>query len=748
MNTFEHGILGTPSNAIIIGLSKPVSGYMTVPAADLGKSAQYFKSEYPKTKRYINVSAYAVEAVRAAMFSNSGLYDSDAGQVITDNVREFSKASLADLVMTKSGSSPAAIDFAISELAKDVLISRSIKDAVSVIENNTLLDAEESTRLINNAVTGHLSNFSKKSGQLDISGAVAGLTAEQIKDRLFQDSSRVLLKCHTGFGKSSTIINSTVKDFLSPSRNTEESAQYGKVKAAQKKVVFISPLRSIIAAVNIDGLLHYNELNPGDLATARGLKIVVNSIICPKFQDFLKDIDLLVIHEVSQVIDHVIEGTVENRSDVWHALKDLVADAKHVIFADADIDQASVELINYRAQNPATLFLAEAKHDDISVAMAPIDQVRKQAIDTAMKETTLIGCDVRKDASAIALELQKAGRETLLITSTTINHADSQAFIANPNIKDWDVVIYSPAMKSAISITSGHFKNNFGLFEGSITPKGAIQMLRRDRTAKSFVVGVRNPRHRKSELVQVEYDNGPKTPFETLRFGHRKNNAWLRDNVQFALVLELRQQGFSVEVTDGDEELSKEGWKQHEKAKRALKTDVATALINAQAMNHLKAAEKVLKDGSGSLEQYYSAVRTEAEHHLGRKALTHVDAMFWKEGEGRIKLSNFRALNAPKTPVFAILADILTKMTDTKAWSSADSVDAFDRINLIRDQFLLAGFDLPRNRDISDRSKQGAVSELLKACGLKTKRKDGGSKGYYYIIDPKSLDQMKDYTGL
>lgn len=732
MNTFEHGIAGTPSSAIIIGLSNPVSGYMTVPAADLGKSAQYFKSEYPRTKRYINVSAYAVDAVRAAMFSNSGLYDSDTHQVITDNVREFSKASLADLVMTKSGSSPASIDFAISELAKDVLISRSIKDAVSVIENNTLLDAVESTKLINNAASGHLANFSQKSGLLDSSSAITGLGAEQIKECLFHGSNRALLKCHTGFGKSSTIINSTIQEFL----------------AAEQKVVFISPLRSIIAAVNVDGLVHYGEVNPGDLATAQGLKIVVNSIIAPKFQEFLKDIDLLVIDEVSQVINHVIEGTVENRSDVWHELKDMVASAKHVIFADADIDQASVDLINYRAQSPATLFLAEAKHGDISVSISPIDQVRKQAIDTALKETTLISCDVRKDASAIALELQKAGRKTLLITSTTISHADSQGFISNPNSTDWDVVIYSPAMKSAISITSGHFKNHFGLFEGSITPKGAIQMLRRDRTTKSFVVGARNPRHRKSELVQVEYDNGPKTPFETLRHAHRKNSAWLRDNVQFALVLELRQQGFAVEVCDGDEEMSKEGWKLHEKAKHALKADIATALLDAKPMAHLKSAEKVLKDGSESLEQYHSAVRTEAEHHLGRKVLSHADAMFWKEGEGRVKLSNFRALSAAKTPVFTILSDVFKKMTDTKAWSSNDSVDAFDRINLIRDQFLLAGFDLPRNKDISDRSKQGAVSELLKACGLKTKRKDGGSKGYYYIIDPKSLAQMKEYTGL
>lgn len=734
MNTFEFGLQGNPTHPIIIGLATAVDGFLTVPADDLVDSANYYKSEYPKVKRYLNVASNAVKAVQAAIFTSSGLYDSESGCVITESARDFDKAKLADIILTKSGSDPVSLSFATRELAKNVLVAMPVDDAVAVISSNTLLSPGESADLIANATAQVLSDFAKKTRECSTHNAVTGLSAKEVSARLFKESHRALLKCHTGWGKSKDVISAEISKFMSDEKK-------------RNRVLFISPLRSIVQALDIDGMLSYDDINPGDLASAKGLKVVVNSLISNKFKEFIKGVDLLVIDECSQVIDHIFEGTVHNRDRVWEALKEVVAEARHVVFADADINAQCVELINTRATTPATLYFAEATHTDITVEFATIDEVRKLAVEKAKAEPTLIASDVRRDASAIALELEKSGRKVLLVTSVTIEHEATRAFLANPNTDAWDVVVYSPSMKSSISITSGHFKNHFGLFEGSITPRGAVQMLRRDRTAKAFVVGARNPRYRKSEIARLEFEYGSKTPFERIRYEHRRDACWLRDNIQFALVLELRRQGFQITVSTPNDDLAKEGWKTHAKAKRALKQDTSSRLLAAKPMAHIEAAEKVLRDGSSDLDQYFGAIRTEAEHHLGRTDLTRQDAEFWKEGEGKAKLVNFKRLMSPRCPLTSLLAKIVKKMSTTNTWCTRRSAGAYRAINKYRDQAILAGLQMPRNKDISARSKQGALSEILKAHGLKTKRKDGG-KSYYYVIDPESMEQMKGYTGL
>ncbi|MCY1537978.1 hypothetical protein D9M68_734990 [compost metagenome] len=43
------------------------------------------------------------------------------------------------------------------------------------------------------------------------------------------------------------------------------------------------------------------------------------------------------------------------------------------------------------------------------------------------------------------------------------------------------------------------------------------------------------------------------------------------------------------------------------------------------------------------------------------------------------------------------------------------------------------------------KAKQAAVTKILGAFGLKTKKKDGGNSGDYYIITEESLQQMIGY---
>ncbi|AZE41435.1 relication protein RepA [Pseudomonas chlororaphis subsp. aureofaciens] len=363
-------------------------------------------------------------------------------------------------------------------------------------------------------------------------------------------------------------------------------------------------------------------------------------------------------------------------------------------------------------------------------------------------QNTLIACDIARDAEALGKVLEKGGIESLVITSKTAGWPAQSAFISNPNTTAHQVVIYSPAITSALSITSGHFQAHFGLFEGSVTPRSAIQMMRRDRTAKEFVIGLRNPQNKREEIAQVEFDASAKSAFDDVRKAHMTRTGWLRDNIQLTLPYELKRQGFQLEMIPNDNDLGIEGFKANSAGRRAVKKDTALILLNATASTEVQ-AKRTQKIGSSSEAEHFAAIRYQAQQGLKRKDLTFQDAQFWGEGIGQVKLDNYRKLFVEPSTTFEALVQELHTGLLNDTWTPADSVALYDRINAVRHEAILAGFKMPKNTgSVSDRSKQGAISEIMSLHGLKTKRKDGGKSGYYYIIDPKSLEQMEEYTGL
>ncbi|MFO5546981.1 hypothetical protein ACLBPS_29875, partial [Klebsiella pneumoniae] len=52
-----------------------------------------------------------------------------------------------------------------------------------------------------------------------------------------------------------------------------------------------------------------------------------------------------------------------------------------------------------------------------------------------------------------------------------------------------DSQFHGPAITSGVSIEQKHFHRHFGMFCGEVVPSDAIQMLRRARTAKEFIIG-------------------------------------------------------------------------------------------------------------------------------------------------------------------------------------------------------------------------------------------------------------------
>ncbi|MEQ6570956.1 hypothetical protein [Pseudomonas aeruginosa] len=729
MHQVEQNIAGN-GNSVIIGTNLLIDGFRTVAVDDLTESAAYIKSEYPSLKRLVNISGSASQAIEAAYKTASGLYDQKIGK-LTDNIYQLNRSDVA-LLALKSELSESTFGKAAYELAKDIHIAGDCALASKRLADASGKPQEECAKAIAAKTLRVQAFFESHSDRHDFPVIHKPASAEWLRSVLLRMNRRALIKCPTGWGKSSLVINPCIQDFL----------------AADKKVLVISHRRSIIKSLDIPGLVDYEDVQPGQMQKTKGLKVVVNSLISAKFDDFIKDVDLLVIDEAAQVLDHVFEGSVQQREVVWNTLKQVVHNAKSVIFADADVNDECLALIK-KGKEFIHCFEIDQSHTDVKCKVGALDQVRAMAISAAQAgQNTLIAIDIARDAEALGKVLEKAGIEPLVITSKSAGWSAQAAFISNPNTTAHQVVIYSPAITSALSITSGHFQAHYGLFEGSVTPRSAIQMMRRDRTAKEFVIGLRNPQNKREEIAQVEFDASAKSAFDDARKDHMTRTGWLRDNIQLTLPYELKRQGFQLEMIPNDNDLGIEGFKANSSGRRAVKKDTALTLLNATAATETQ-AKRTKKIGSNSEAEHFAAIRFEAQQGLKRKELSFHDAQFWGEGIGQVKLDNYRKLFTKASTTFEELVQELHKGLLSGTWSPAQSVALYDRINAVRHEAILAGFKMPKNTgSVSDRSKQGAISEIMSLHGLKTKRKDGGKSGYYYIIDPKSLEQMREYTGL
>lgn len=747
--------------------------------------------EYASTTRLMSIDGNVLNAVSVAYKTASGLHSANDGQ-ITKSIYTMSKIAIA-LMIVKADSSDKAFDAAAFEISRDVFVSGKSQEKAKALAEAAGRTQEACVSAINSKLEFLTSRMNSKTNDLNAPG-ISTETPETIRDIILADGGKYLVSLPTGEGKSTIINEPVIQHYLDTGR----------------KVLVISHRRSINKTLaNLPGIISYDECNdPRDLQNAKGLKIVVNSLNALKFKRFIESVDLVVIDEASQVISHVLGGEVKNRQSVWETLNFVVKNTANVIMSDADIDARCAKMIGTGYK----LFRKPADHAGITVQTGDINHVRALAVASACTTNTLIACDAVKEALALAKSIEKQGGPVaLVITADNAQWPEQAAFIANPSETTHQVVIYSPVITSALSITSGHFKAHYGIFQGQVVPSDAIQMLRRDRTAKSFTVGIKQPSYSKSEAVEVSYKCKPvclddllssitfrdgeqdKEPlvrsalsslqFQFLEYTHRKDEAWLRDNIQSALPASLISRGFSVEVLEHDDDLSLAGYKSDSLAKKAVKRQIARGVNQAVSADE-STARRVRDDGSANEQEYLDALRARAIEVMGVTSFNMNDAMVWGQGEGESKIRLYRKLHnhsevfpglcsaaqedteatvdsmecneflgiacetaelveSNTARVMALLKPALIVMAYSDAWTENRSVELFDNLNAIRTDVLKAGIRMSAAK--SDQAKKADITKVFAQFGLSVKRHETTNKKYFYTIRPNSLIQMTRY---
>lgn len=266
----------------------------------------------------------------------------------------------------------------------------------------------------------------------------------------------------------------------------------------------ISLLDDAAARLNVE---HYQQVYARQMPWVSHLACCVNSLTAPKFynaeeRSWFTTLETLCIDEASQVIRHTTTGPVEGRVKVMDALIEAVAAAKRVLLCDADANDGVIEFCELaRPGQVITVLDVVGTTDHIRVDHGDDESVWQLAIDQICAgRRVLVANDSAESAKKMAALIEdKVNAGEIAPVRMLLVHADSkadpdvEAFLCNPNEEatKYDVLIYSPAISSGVSMTTPHFESHFGLFSGNtVGPSDAVQMLRRDRTARHYIVGI------------------------------------------------------------------------------------------------------------------------------------------------------------------------------------------------------------------------------------------------------------------
>jgi len=266
----------------------------------------------------------------------------------------------------------------------------------------------------------------------------------------------------------------------------------------------ISLLEDAAARLNVE---HYQLVTARQMPWVSHMACCVNSLTAPKFynaeeRSWFTTLETLCIDEASQVIRHTTTGPVEGRVRVLDSLIEAVAAAKRVLLCDADANDGVIEFCEIaRPGEVITVLDIVGLTDHIRVDHGDDETVWQLAINQICAgRRVLVANDSAESAKKMAALIEeKVREEEIAPVRMLLVHADSKAdpdveeFLRNPNEEalKYDVLIYSPAISSGVSMTTRHFEHHFGLFSGNtVGPSDAVQMLRRDRTARHYVVGI------------------------------------------------------------------------------------------------------------------------------------------------------------------------------------------------------------------------------------------------------------------
>ncbi|WP_445364866.1 plasmid replication protein, CyRepA1 family (plasmid) [Microbulbifer sp. ANSA001] len=555
---------------------------------------------------------------------------------------------------------------------------------------------------------------------------------------------------------------------------------------------------------------NYQDLAAPMVPMVQRMGCCINSITHPKFAPFFATVEDLLIDEASQTLRHVADGTVDNPVLVLEQLAEMMRSANRTVMCDADAGDALVEFAERACPNePIHIIEMPTDCSHIEV-LHTSDLMAQQQVVNAVKrgETALVADDSAKDGAALAQRLRTEceGVKVLHVHKDSKGEEDVEAFLADPNTQqfNWDVVIYSPAISSGVSIEQPHFRNHIGIFFGAVAPSDAIQMLRRDRTAQRYIVGFHITDYRRETDRDRIYRGRVAADRRALIDASGREPDWEETDKEFVarwrktmfddvwldataaerkaradfannMLLILLGDGYRVSHLTAnplDEEQAKEG---KALAKKAV-TAERHALIHHETTPEEDVAQALMRRDVMSREEAAQLTRYLIKTQLCAPLVEQQDIEFW-EDRGLKRLANFEALRANtetcqafdnhlaekgvtttrrllKTATHRLLCQVFESLgidveSGVGEFTAQQAREAMDTV-LCSEAAIEEYNELPIGAYVSPKAKPKCATTwaktVLERLGLKVpSTRRGKVKKRVHFIDPDSWAQLDDY---
>ncbi|MEP6985254.1 MAG: hypothetical protein ABI970_06645, partial [Chloroflexota bacterium] len=258
----------------------------------------------------------------------------------------------------------------------------------------------------------------------------------------------------------------------------------------------VSLVKGIVKRLGIQDYQDFSELEGKDKQLVRSVAQIVTTIDSLHLQAG-RIFDYVIIDEAGQGLRHLIDGgTLGDRTiDIYDMGKQIIADAKHVWFLDAGMNDHDREWLKAVRGD---VYAIENTHGPTRVDTVLLDS-QDAAIQEAVEQVgagqgvVLIPCATQRAARYIHKLLgqrypDKKGR---LISARNSNTTDTKAFVgkigntsALPADLDW--LIYTHSMGTGVNIQSP-VAAVIGIFGQPLAPADCMQMMARGRdSAKRF----------------------------------------------------------------------------------------------------------------------------------------------------------------------------------------------------------------------------------------------------------------------
>jgi len=245
--------------------------------------------------------------------------------------------------------------------------------------------------------------------------------------------------------------------------------------------------------------------------------------------------NVLFLDEFRQILNHVTNGTVDNRKQCLQVLIDAIKKADFIICSDADLNNECVAFLKKHAGGKSlNLIETDAKPYPKTLHLLSNHYASYEAIykELLAGGKPFVACTAKNEAIKLYSYLIEQGiNETTLLLIHSDNRNDSlqSEFTNAPNqhATKYACIIHSPTIGSGVSIEKSHFTTNYLLNSGNLPSNEALQMTARNRLASDIYISFSN---------QINYDRV--TDLELLEQGETdKNN-------RFADFLEAGKDGY------------------------------------------------------------------------------------------------------------------------------------------------------------------------------------------------------------